>query len=377
MYRVVNDSVHGHYDLPELCWAIIDTPAFQRLRNIKQLGLVYKVYPGAMHSRFEHSLGTAYLARRMIIDLSYRCKDINITSKEILMVTIAGLCHDLGHTAFSHMFEEVAKSFPDFTPHEHMSWRILKYIYNSKREVFEKYDIYETEIDIIGQIIFGSKEKAPQAPSPLESQTESSLKSQTEFETQTPKEFEWNDSYFGNRKFFYDIVSNSETGIDVDKFDYISRDCKYANVQCSFDPRRIFEFAYIDKVNDEYRVAYNSKIQEDINYTEGCMQPARFNDIESLYQSRSELHRRVYRHKTVIKLEKMVTKIIELCKNERMIPVSLVDFKLVDMYRNIEVYIKVTDHILTAIAFHRSNCVHVLRAQNILKDMESRRWLME
>lgn len=344
--RVVNDSVHGHYELPELCWEIIDTPAFQRLRNIKQLGLVYKVYPGAMHSRFEHSLGTAYLARRMILDLSHRTPAANITPKEILMVTIAGLCHDLGHCAFSHFFEEAAKEFHGFEPHEQMSYRILCYIYESKRIMFEKYDIRDKEIAIIGQIIFGSKEKASS-------------------NTQTPTNalaFVWDDTYFGNRKFFYDIVSNSDTGIDVDKFDYISRDCKYANVQCSFDPRRIFEFAYIALKDGEFRILYHDKIQEDIKY---------------MWQSRSELHRRVYRHKTVIKLEKMVLKVLSLCKDERLIPLGLIDYPLKDIYRNVELYIKVTDHILTVISFHRSNCKRIPEAQDILKDMESRRWLLE
>lgn len=336
MYRVVNDSVHGHYDLPKLCWAIIDTPAFQRLRNIKQLGLVYKVYPGAMHSRFEHSLGTAYLSRRMIMDLSYRSQDVKISSKDILMVTIAGLCHDLGHCAFSHSFEKFAETFSRFEVHEHMSYRILKYIYSSKMKAFNEYDIHEKEIDIIGQIIFGSKDKAP-------------------------KTFKWDDNYFDDRKFFYDIVSNSETGIDVDKFDYIARDCKYANVQCTFDPRRIFEFAYIDVVNGEYRILYHSKISEDINY---------------MWQSRSDLHRRVYRHKTVVKLDNMMIKVLNLCKDEPIIPFKSKNYRLTDIYKNIELYLRITDHILTVIFFQHPYSVNIMCAQKILNDMESRVWVL-
>ena len=55
--QVVNDSVHGHIELHPLMVQIIDTPQFQRLRHIKQLGGQYFVYPGASHNRFEHSLG--------------------------------------------------------------------------------------------------------------------------------------------------------------------------------------------------------------------------------------------------------------------------------------------------------------------------------
>lgn len=60
-FQVVNDSVHGHIELPALCVAIIDTPHFQRLRSIKQLGCAYYVYPGASHNRFEHSIGSVNL----------------------------------------------------------------------------------------------------------------------------------------------------------------------------------------------------------------------------------------------------------------------------------------------------------------------------
>ena len=56
-YKIVNDNVHGYIRLHPICVKIMDTPEFQKLRNLKQLGVVYFVYPGASHNRFEHSLG--------------------------------------------------------------------------------------------------------------------------------------------------------------------------------------------------------------------------------------------------------------------------------------------------------------------------------
>lgn len=59
-FQIFNDPVHGHIKIPPLCVKIIDTPQFQRLRSIKQLGGTYFVYPGAAHNRFEHSLGYVF-----------------------------------------------------------------------------------------------------------------------------------------------------------------------------------------------------------------------------------------------------------------------------------------------------------------------------
>ena len=86
-------------------WQIIDTPQFQRLRNLKQLATIPFIYPGGNHTRFEHCLGTGHLAR----DLVTRCFNGLNTEDEFLIncVSIAGLCHDIGHGPFSHTFNLV------------------------------------------------------------------------------------------------------------------------------------------------------------------------------------------------------------------------------------------------------------------------------
>ncbi len=91
---VFNDPVHGYIELEPLLVHIIHTPEFQRMKDIKQLGATYWVYPGASHNRFEHSLGTAYLAGKMIETLRDIHKDeIEITNEDVLCVKIAALCH--------------------------------------------------------------------------------------------------------------------------------------------------------------------------------------------------------------------------------------------------------------------------------------------
>ncbi len=139
------DPVHGYIGFDQEVWDIIDTPQFQRLREIKQLGISNLVFGGATHTRwelgdirkyiggfgmgrgnqeiycfgiginkdrFEHSLGVGYLAQKYMKQI---CKNqpglldaeekANITRN----VTIAGLCHDIGHGPFSHLFENVIK----------------------------------------------------------------------------------------------------------------------------------------------------------------------------------------------------------------------------------------------------------------------------
>ena len=102
--KIVNDPVYGFISIPgDLIYDIVEHPWFQRLRNIKQLGLTSFVYPGANHSRFQHCLGALYLMDMALKTL--KSKNVGISPEEEEAALIAILLHDIGHGPFSHALE--------------------------------------------------------------------------------------------------------------------------------------------------------------------------------------------------------------------------------------------------------------------------------
>jgi hypothetical protein len=103
--KIVNDPVHGFISIPDnILFELIEHPYFQRLRRIKQLGLTSVVYPGAVHTRFQHTLGAFYLMGTAITVL--RNKGHQISEEESIAAHAAILMHDLGHGPFSHALEQ-------------------------------------------------------------------------------------------------------------------------------------------------------------------------------------------------------------------------------------------------------------------------------
>jgi HD superfamily phosphohydrolase len=127
--KIINDPVYGFISMPcDLIFDLVSHPWFQRLRNIRQLGLSSYVYPGAVHSRFQHSLGAMYLTTQAVHTL--RTKNIDITPAEEEAVLVAILLHDIGHGPFSHALEH---SLIEDMPHETMSLMIMEQL-NSQFE---------------------------------------------------------------------------------------------------------------------------------------------------------------------------------------------------------------------------------------------------
>ncbi len=145
LMRRVRDSIHDYIDLNELESSLVDTEPYQRLRWIKQLGSANLVYPGANHTRLEHSIGVSHLAKQMAIQSG-------VPDDEMHLVSIAGLLHDLGHSPYSHLADEL----PFGKDHVEVTQDIIKDSQIS--EIFHKQGIETNEIcDLIkGNHKYGS-----------------------------------------------------------------------------------------------------------------------------------------------------------------------------------------------------------------------------
>lgn len=168
--KIFNDPIHQSIKMEGLCLRIIDTVEFQRLHHLKQLGVCDYVFRGATHSRFIHSLGVAHLAEKLICHLRDKQPELNITESDILCVKVAGLCHDLGHGPFSHVFDGVfmRKMHPHGVPdpentdklkewkHEEGSVYMLRHILECNEIFVEDYGLNQDDVIFIEEMILGN-----------------------------------------------------------------------------------------------------------------------------------------------------------------------------------------------------------------------------
>ncbi|XP_072520764.1 deoxynucleoside triphosphate triphosphohydrolase SAMHD1-like [Salminus brasiliensis] len=284
-WKVFYDPVHGHIEMHPLLVTIIDTPQFQRLRNIKQLGGGYYVFPGASHNRFEHSIGVAHLAGKLVQGLRTR-QSLDITDTDELCVKIAGLCHDLGHGPFSHVFEVFMKELNPSSEwkHEEASVRMFEYLaeVNGISHVMRKdYGFQDQDFQFINELIYGpnppgSKNLGDSHSWPYEGR---------------PRE----------KSYLYQIVANHTTGIDVDKMDYFSRDCHHLGIKCNFSHERYLVFARV--CNDK------------IHGAQICMRDKEAMNMYELFHIRSLLHHTIYHHRVTKAVENMIVDALIAAEN--------------------------------------------------------------
>jgi HD superfamily phosphohydrolase len=260
--------------------AIMDTCEFNRLRKIQQLGLCSRVFKDATHNRFSHSVGVSHLAGKFATQLNEHLKRERVNDKiiasdrDIRCVQIAGLCHDLGHAPFSHVFEKVLRKIgvplgegSGEWNHEEMGVRMLQYLMEKNNIHFEDYDhVGEEDMLFIRECIVG---------------VENHIRSERNINDSWPRP-----------SWLYDIVSNHESGLDVDKLDYLMRDSSFTHVKVGADFNYLLTSARVRCCDDgTYRIAFPDKA---------------YMEVLKVFQCRYDLHQAVYQHRTVVGLEDLL-----------------------------------------------------------------------
>lgn len=264
--KTIYDNVHRQYtSWPNAIVQLMNTPEFQRLKRIKQLSACHHVFPGATHTRFEHSLGVGYLAAKFVRTLATNQPELSIglsdgreTTLEtaILAFQLAGLCHDLGHATLSHGFDTLVTSFnPPVQAHEARSVALLRYIVTQY-----KLPIPSSVVETACELIYPERKTDNTLPT-------------------------W----------WYQIIANDQDSIDVDKFDYLLRDAHALGIGgIDVDIERFIEYGRVcsvDSISGDMCLCYPTKLQFDVN---------------QLFLARHRLHAQVYQHPAVRAIEKML-----------------------------------------------------------------------
>ncbi len=136
MHKVIRDPIHGYIEIDDLAIAILETVELQRLRRIRQLGFSYLVYPGANHTRFEHSLGTYHLMNVLLDKLA-------VAKEEETELRVASLIHDIGHGPYSHVTEPLIRTY---TGKNHEDIEEMLFVHELERSDAEDRSLHIAEV---------------------------------------------------------------------------------------------------------------------------------------------------------------------------------------------------------------------------------------
>jgi len=270
----LRDPVHGlitfraDEPLDQLAWNLIDTPEFQRLRRIKQLGVSEFVYPGATHTRFAHSIGVFHVARCLAEIVKREIKEIGEAYDPIRaeVAVIAALLHDVGHGPLSHTFERVQKLRGNKLHHEHWSAEIIRNPNGKIQKLLDKYR--DGLAEDVAQLLV----------------------------QENPADI------------YHAIVSSS---FDADRLDYLRRDRQMTGTGAgAIDFDWLLEHVRVRKIDLD--------APDGIGDTSSTMVPTFCIDIKALpaaeqfLLARYTLHQQVYFHKATRCIERLIAEILRL-----------------------------------------------------------------
>jgi HD superfamily phosphohydrolase len=284
----IRDPVAGYVYLSQTEKKVLDTLPLQRLRRIKQLAFSYLGYPGAVHTRFDHSIGTCHLSWRI-------AKRLGLSDEDIMAVRMAGLLHDVGHAPLSHIGEYVLEKYSP-------SWNTDQKHSNAIHEMLSVLIVRQYEP--LRRVLDG-----PGGPG--------SEKVAEIIEHKPPPTLAKS------------IISGE---IDADRLDYLLRDCHFTGVKYGiYDLERIVNTLLPIETEDGTRLA----VKEEGVYA-----------VEQLLLARYHMHAQVYNHKTRLVADEMAKRGLDLAIEEKSIDPTL--FSIDEIPKKLDAYLGLDDESIFA-----------------------------
>ncbi|HUL39221.1 MAG TPA: HD domain-containing protein [Methanomassiliicoccales archaeon] len=273
-FKVIHDSVHGSVRVEGLFLRLLGRPEMQRLHGVHQLGLAHLVFPGANHTRLEHSLGTFHIASLM-------ADSLHLKQGERREVLAAALLHDVGHPPFSHTLEEVMADRLG-VDHIDLSRQMIKgelrSIGNNERRLLQDTSSVQEVLEEEG---ISPEKVASLVVSPVS----------PDVPGQSTLDVEAGQAHFGQDNYLHQIIHGP---VDADQMDYLLRDAHYTGVaHGTIDLDRLLQTIGV----------YHG----DLVVHKGGVAA-----VEGLLVARALMYSSVYFHKTVRIAEMMLCKAVEM-----------------------------------------------------------------
>ena len=297
---LLRDPIHGDIELSPLETALIDLPVMQRLRGIKQLGTAYLVYPGALHTRFDHAIGVCALAHRIVASL--RRAGFAVTAEQEAAIGAAALLHDVTHVPFGHTLEDERRLF---TRHDKGS-RLSRLMAGDLGDALERLDLRRAVGALLGQAGPAAEVSAawipgPEIPGPETRGAGMPGVGMPELGISGPGILDSKRTGQVMPAWAREIVSGT---IDADLLDYLRRDSFFAGLAHDYDDRILRAFA----LHDDRLVLRLVK--------RGMDRPDTRSEIVGVLRLRYFLTERVYYHHTKVVAGAMISKAVELAHDQ-------------------------------------------------------------
>jgi len=298
--KVVNDAIWGSVRLYPWEVAVLDSPLMQRLRGIRQLGVIHWVYPNAGHSRFEHSLGVMHAVQELLDGIERNSGGLGravIDRDTAALMRLAGLVHDCGHAVMSHVTEPVLNDLPGADDLRY--WLQELYSPRDRPSVSEAFAAVFVRSPAFAKLL-----KLPVVGADFLRDPEEGCTAIAGLLLGSP--------VFPDKAFLSLVINGP---FDADKLDYIQRDAHMAGVPCALDVSRLVEKVHVVSVPPGYRNDWDdhrkwARVADDKPLRVLAIPRSATSVLDELAIGRATLSQKVYFHQKVRAIEAQVRQVV-------------------------------------------------------------------